>query len=276
MSRVLDITYKEVDFELVPESLLGGWPTEAIRLNLSNYTPLIIMVSSFVIYYLILIPFVFPSTKPFGEASINQRKKFRDIHNLFFCLYSGFCCFSTAFSLGYKLLDWHSLLCDPVEGTWLRPLSVTFTISKIIEWIDTAFIVWLGKNPPGFLHTYHHATTFWLFCFVSNFPGPEKFGMLLNGFVHTLMYSHYYRSWPKPLVPIITVLQIGQLSLVTYAWTVSPAECPNAAFTTAPTYHLLEYLTPYTMVPVFLWLFIVFFVKRFILLKPKGETKKKQ
>merc|ERR1740139_832074 len=191
------------------------------------------MVSSFVIYYLILIPFVFPSTKPFGEASINQRKKFRDIHNLFFCLYSGFCCFSTA------------------------------------------FFVWLGKNPPGFLHTYHHATTFWLFCFVSNFPGPEKFGMLLNGFVHTLMYSHYYRSWPKPLVPIITVLQIGQLSLVTYAWTVSPAECPNAAFTTAPTYHLLEYLTPYTMVPVFLWLFIVFFVKRFILLKPKGETKKK-
>jgi len=141
MSRVLDITYKEVDFELVPESLLGGWPTEAIRLNLSNYTPLIIMVSSFVIYYLILIPFVFPSTKPFGEASINQRKKISwHPQSIFLSLFGILLFFDCLFpwlqatglalttlwscrrnmappTLGYihniqnNWMDWHSLYC---------------------------------------------------------------------------------------------------------------------------------------------------------------------
>ena len=274
MARSFDVTYKEVDFEVIPKSLLGEWPSEPIRLHLSNYTPALIMVSSALVYYFVLVPFVFPATKPIDEASVKIRKRLRDAHNLMLCLYSGFCCFSTAYFLREQLSDWTSLLCEPVEGTWLRPLSVTFTLSKIVEWIDTAFIIWLGRSPPGFLHKYHHATTFWLFCIVPNLPGPEKFGMLLNGFVHFLMYSHYYRSWPKPLVPMITVLQILQLSLVTYAWTVTPTVCSEATFASAPTDHPLEFWTPYAMVPVFLWLFIVFFVKRFVLHKPKSAKKR--
>ena len=131
-----------------------------------------------------------------------------------------------------------------------------------VEWLGTAFIVWLGSRPPIFLHRYHHATTFWLFCFVMSMPGPEKLGLLLNGFVHTLMYAHYYRSFPKALVPVITVLQICQLAFVTYAWTVTPAECP--AFENAFERHPLEFGAPYLMVPVFLAFFIKFFVARFI------------
>ena len=66
-------------------------------------------------------------------------------------------------------------------------------------------------TPPPSLAADHHATTFWLFCFVMNLPGPEKFGLLMNGGVHTLMYSHYWRQWPKAFVPLITGLQIMQL-----------------------------------------------------------------
>jgi hypothetical protein len=278
MARLFDVTYREADFEVIPEALLGSWPPEAIRLKLSGYAPAILMVSSFLAYYLVLLPFVFPATKPVDTVSIERCKRHRDVHNLLLCLYSCLCCFSTAFYLHERgqLFDWHALLCDPVEGTWLRPLSVTFTLSKLVEWIDTAFIIWLGRNPPGFLHKYHHATTFWLFCIVPNLPGPEKLGLLLNGFVHTLMYSHYFKAWPKHLVPAITILQIAQLSVVTYAWTVSPAQCPDATFAAAPSEHFLEYMTPYAMVPVFLWLFILFFVRRFVLKKPKGGEKKKQ
>ena len=212
---------------------------------------------------------------------IEQRKRLRDVHNLILCLYSGFCGFSVAYELQIRqegaggLFNWHSLLCNPVEGTWLRPLSITFTISKIIEMIDTAFIIWLGKHPPVFLHTYHHATTFWLFCLVMNLPGPEKLGMLLNGFVHFLMYSHYYKSWSKQYVPIITILQILQLTTVIYAWYASPSECasddPPPAFVTAKNDHFLEFNTPYTMAPVYLALFVVLFVKRFIFKKGKGN-----
>ena len=82
-------------------------------------------------------------------------------------------------------------------------------------------------------------------------------------------FSHYWRSWPKSLVPVITVLQIAQLATVTYAWTVSPAECPAAPFASGPKDYLPEFLTPYAMVPVFLYFFVVFFFKRFILKKPK-------
>jgi hypothetical protein len=46
--------------------------------------------------------------------------------------------------------------------------------------------VWQGRK-LDFLHLYHHATTFALFLIVMNFPGTEKFGMILNGFVHTIM-----------------------------------------------------------------------------------------
>ena len=167
-----------------------------------------------------------------------------------------------------------------MEDTWIRALSTTFTISKLVEWIDTAFIIWLGNNPPIFLHTYHHATTFWLFCMVMNMPGTEKFGLMMNGFVHTLMYSHYWRSWGKtplkPLIPVITVLQIIQLATVTYTWTVNPYECgANSRYSTAPTTFLPEFLTPYAMVPVFLYYFLKYFVGRFILKSsPKSKPSK--
>jgi hypothetical protein len=270
-TSVFDVTYKSVDIEIIPANMFGF--EKAVRLQLDNYAPALIMVSSFIIYYFVLVPIVFPKMKPKSPSDIQVVKSFRDTHNFMLFIYSGVCCFGTAayLYLDGQLFDWHALMCTPVEGTWLRVLSATFTISKIVEWVDTAFLVWLGRSSPEFLHKYHHATTFWLFCFVMNLPGPEKFGMLMNGGVHTMMYSHYWRSWPKALVPMITFLQILQLAVVTYAWTVSPGECPNARFATAPQEHLLEFLTPYAMVPVFLYLFIVFFVNRFIFKKDKKK-----
>mmetsp|Transcript_17929 Transcript_17929/g.25299 ORF Transcript_17929/g.25299 Transcript_17929/m.25299 type:complete len:278 (+) Transcript_17929:74-907(+) len=273
-----DVTYKDVDFEIIPKNALGSdWPSESIRLKLSNYIPGTIMVSSFLLYWFVLVPFIFPATKPKSESSIARCKSFRNIHNLILCVYSGICCFSTFQYMwnNGEFSDTEAFFCTPLEGTRLRPLSVTFTLSKIVEWIDTAFIIWLGRSPPGFLHVYHHATTFWLFCITVNLPASEKCGMLLNGFVHMLMYSHYWRPWPKPLVPFITISQIVQLAFVTYAWSITPGMCPNS-YGDAQTTNRLEFLTPYSMVPVFLWLFVLFFVKRFILKKPKATKSKKE
>ena len=131
------------------------------------------MVSSFLFYWFILLPIILPATKPSTEEAKARVKSWRDIHNLSLFVYSAFCCGATAASLyaDGQLFDWHALLCTPVEGTWVRFLSATFTFSKLVEWIDTAFLVWLGSSPPLFLHKYHHATTFWLFCIVMNMPG---------------------------------------------------------------------------------------------------------
>mmetsp|Transcript_8347 Transcript_8347/g.13066 ORF Transcript_8347/g.13066 Transcript_8347/m.13066 type:complete len:287 (+) Transcript_8347:253-1113(+) len=264
MGRHFDVTYEEVNIEII----FSPWFAQgkSLRLTLDRYVPTFIMVGSLFLYC-VLYKIVFPKTRPKTAAEIERTLRMRAAHNFSLCVYSAICCIgcTTYLLLDGQLFDWHRLLCTPVESTVLRPLSVTFTLSKLWEWWDTAFIVWLGSRPPEFLHLYHHATTFWLFCFVMNLPGAEKFGMMLNGGVHMLMYSHYWRSWPKALVPAITVLQIAQLAFVTYAYTVNPSECPAAPFTTGPQKHFLEFVTAYGMVPVFLAFFINFFVKRFIL-----------
>jgi hypothetical protein len=271
-----DFTHKSMDFQVIPEKIYGSWPSHEIRVKLDSHLPIIFCVSSFVLYWWCLVPIVFPATKPTTTKSIARAETWRDVHNFSLFVYSGFTCFATLYYLWSEnqLFDWHAILCTPVEGTWLRPLSVAFTFSKMVEWLDTMFIVWLGKHPPKFLHKYHHATTFWLFCYVMNMPGAEKFGMLLNGGVHFLMYSHYWRSWPKPFVPLITGLQITQLATVIYTWYANPGECPNASFANAKVDLPFEFNMPYTMVPVFLLLFLKFFIDRFVLGKSKGSIKK--
>mmetsp|Transcript_32262 Transcript_32262/g.63085 ORF Transcript_32262/g.63085 Transcript_32262/m.63085 type:complete len:276 (-) Transcript_32262:1025-1852(-) len=270
------INYRETNFQLSPAKVIFGFPEQEIRLTLSGMVPAAVMVTSAVVYY-ILISWVLPATKPQTEVARRRLAGLRDLHNFSLFLFSAFCCLSTAgwLYMEGQLFDWNALMCTPVEGTWLRPLSVVFVVSKIWEWGDTAFLIWLGNKPAQFLHLYHHATTFWLFCFVVNMPGPEKFGLLMNGGVHMLMYSHYWRSWPKMLVPLITALQITQLATVTYAWSVNPASCPQAGFTSAPSEHPLEFATPYAMVPVYLYFFCVFFAKRFVCPVKKDSHKKK-
>jgi len=278
---------------------------------------------SFIVYWFLLIPVVFPATRPGTDAerakwfgskkALREQKKalkgdkspaakklvaaasavvdeaslpfratetMRDTHNLILFAFSAFSCFGTAYILWQDgqlfvngwIWDWHAICCTPVEGTFLRLMSVAFTVSKIWEWVDTAFIIWLGSRPPIFLHKYHHATTFWLFCFVMNMPGPEKLGLLLNGAVHTMMYSHYWKKWPEALAQCITILQMMQLAFVTYTWSVNPAECPESSFANAPEELPANFVTPYFMVPVFLFFFMKFFIERFIF-PTKKESK---
>lgn len=269
--QTFDVTYRSVDIEILPAHLVGAWPAESYRLVVGNYVPAVVMVSTALLYYFVLVSRVFPATKPTTPKAIARCRQRRSSHNVALSLYSGFCCVAAAIVLHSKgeLFNWHALLCSPVEGTILRPLSVTFTLSKLVEWWDTAYLMWLGRSEPVFLHLYHHATTFWLFCFVMNLPGPEKLGLLLNGAVHCVMYWHYYAPWPKAVVPLITLAQIVQLTFVTYAYYVSVGECPSADFVQGSTDHPWTYYSPCSMVPVYLFFFIVFFVNRFLIRVPK-------
>ena len=195
--RMLDVTYENADVEIIPRGLLGsGIPAHAVRLKLSNFAPLVLMLASFVMYFYLLVPIVFPAMKPQSEAAVVRCKMMRAHHNIALFVYSGLCFSATAFYLFQtgELFDRHAFLCTPVEGTWLRLVSITFTLSKIWEWLDTAFLVWLGSQPPSFLHKYHHATTFWLFCFSTNMPASEKLGMLINGGVHAMMVGFHHVS----------------------------------------------------------------------------------
>ena len=275
--RPFDVTYDSADLEVAAAGVLWpGFPAADVRLRLDGHAPALIMVCSALAYYG-LVRAVFPRFRPADAAETAALQARRSAHNVALFLFSLLSCSSAAtfmWTNGQLFTDgaWVRAHCEPVEGTWLRPLSIAFVLSKLWEWGDTLFLVALGTRPPQFLHLYHHATTFWLFCLVVNMPGPEKFGLLLNGGVHTLMYWHYWRPWPKAFVPAITALQIAQLAFVTYSWAITPETCPDSPLASSREEYPLAFNTPYLMVPVYTLFFVRFFVNRFVL--GKGRAKK--
>jgi hypothetical protein len=100
-----------------------------------------------------------------------------------------------------------------------------------------------------------------------NFPGGEKSGMLLNGFVHALMYYHFAFRLPKLLRPMITTLQIIQLLTVTYIWCVVPNLCSE--YKHFPHENFLAYLLPFAFVPVYCLFFFKFFIEQYLLSSSK-------
>jgi hypothetical protein len=95
-----------------------------------------------------------------------------------------------------------------------------------------------------------------------NFPGTEKIGLLLNGFVHTLMYAHYAFRLPRMFRPIITIAQIIQLALGTLSHHINITTCKE--FSGYIEQHPFDYLVPYFFVPVYLGAFIRFFWQTYV------------
>ena len=105
-----------------------------------------------------------------------------------------------------------------VLGTDSQPRNLwayLFVLFKMVELGDTAFVV-LRKTPLNFLHWYHHITVM-MYCWVfySVRPGVANWFILLNFFVHSVMYTYYavracgYRV-SSTIMQVITGLQLSQ------------------------------------------------------------------
>ncbi|XP_063900742.1 very long chain fatty acid elongase AAEL008004-like isoform X1 [Zophobas morio] len=108
-------------------------------------------------------------------------------------------------------------------------LSYYFYLIKVAEMVETVFFMMRKKNNQvSSLHVYHHVTTL-ITAWISGkyfSGGMVAFCMILNSFVHILMYSYYFLSslglhWQKYIAkwkPAITMLQMIQLiTLVVHA-----------------------------------------------------------
>ena len=218
--------------------------------------------------YLFLISTVFPLFKT------KFTKSFATNHYALLFLYS-LVIFLAAFIYvlqAGQLTNWRDYICVPIP-TWLRALSITFALSKIWEWFDTAVLISKGHtlSKIGFLHIYHHATTFLLFLSIMNLPGGEKSGVLMNGFVHALMYYHFAFRLPKLLRPVITGLQIVQLVSSTYIWHITPDVCPR--YRDFPRQNFIEFLLPYILVPVYCLFFFKFFFEQYLFSSTTKKSK---
>ncbi|KAG6804619.1 elongation of very long chain fatty acids protein 6-like [Apis laboriosa] len=101
---------------------------------------------------------------------------------------------------------------DVVSGFW----TWMFVLSKLPELGDTIFIV-LRKQELIFLHWYHHITVLLYSWFsYSEYTASARWFVVMNFFIHSIMYSYYalkamqYRP-PKICAMLITVLQITQM-----------------------------------------------------------------
>ncbi|GAB6022953.1 hypothetical protein CHUAL_007043 [Chamberlinius hualienensis] len=122
--------------------------------------------------------------------------------------------------LGY---NW---ICEPIrfstdpEEIKLAEAGHLYLMSKVLEFLDTLFIIIRKKNNQlSFLHVYHHSTMLLITWIVARWTpgGSILFAGLVNSFVHVAMYSYYglsafgptiskYLWWKKYL----TIVQLFQ------------------------------------------------------------------
>jgi fatty acid elongase 3 len=89
------------------------------------------------------------------------------------------------------------LLCERadtrIEGRlWFW--SFVYYLSKYYELADTALQLIQGKTPPNyFLHVFHHSIVI-IMCWswISSGASMQFIGLLVNCFVHTVMYYYFY------------------------------------------------------------------------------------
>jgi elongation of very long chain fatty acids protein 4 len=91
-----------------------------------------------------------------------------------------------------------------------------FYVSKVFDFFDTLFII-LGKKTAqlSFLHVYHHVTIFLVYWLNLNagYDGDIYLTVILNGAIHTVMYTYYFLSmhtkdiWWKKYLTLFQIIQ---------------------------------------------------------------------
>jgi elongation of very long chain fatty acids protein 4 len=160
----------------------------------------------------------------------------------------------------------------------LANLLWLFYASKIWDFWDTIFIV-LGKKwrQLSFLHVYHHFTIFLFYWLNANsqYDGDVYLTIVLNGFIHTVMYTYYFicmhtkdpktgKSLPIWWKSSLTMMQLIQfVTMMTQAIYLmfNTNSCPGNSFRNTATY--------FVYILSLFFLFAQFFVSSY--LKPKKK-----
>ncbi len=202
-------------------------------------------------------------------------KFFYNVSQIMLCSYMTIEAFILAYRSGYTITP-----CLPYnkENPPLANLLWLFYVSKIWDFWDTIFIV-LGKkwNQLSFLHVYHHTTIFLFYWLNANifYDGDIYLTILLNGFIHTVMYTYYFICmhtkdkkagislpiWWKPYLTMMQLIQfVTMMSQGTYL-VITQCETLNFRVTTSYVVYILSLF----------FLFSHFFVQSYM--KPKKKKK---
>jgi len=168
----------------------------------------------------------------------------------------------------------YSLACNEFvrsEDAPLAKLLWLFYMSKILDFMDTFFII-MGKKwkQLSFLHVYHHTTIF-LFYWLNvnlNYDGDIYLTIVLNGLIHAMMYTYYFVSLHTTEIWWKSFLTLGQMfqfcCMITQALYLVTSNCDQSPVRV--TYLYCVYII------TLLFLFAQFFVTSYTK-KPKKHGK---
>uniref|UniRef100_A0A6U1Q8V8 Elongation of fatty acids protein n=1 Tax=Fibrocapsa japonica TaxID=94617 RepID=A0A6U1Q8V8_9STRA len=117
-----------------------------------------------------------------------------NIVQVMLCSYMAIEAGMVAFRQGYTCLP-----CEPfnAKNPPVAEVLYIFYLSKILDFMDTFFII-IGKKwkQLSFLHVYHHTSIFLFYWLNINvgYDGDVYLTIVLNGFIHTVMYTYYFVS----------------------------------------------------------------------------------
>ena len=115
-----------------------------------------------------------------------------NISQMMLCSYMTIEALLLAYRNGYSLMP---CVAFDTKNPPLANLLWIFYVSKVWDFWDTIFSG-IGKKwkQLSFLHVYHHTTIFLFYWLNSNvlYDGDIYLTILLNGFIHTVMYTYYF------------------------------------------------------------------------------------
>ena len=163
-------------------------------------------------------------------------------------------------------------VCDPV---WVKSVAGfwawLFTVSKLVELGDTAFIV-LRKQKLIFLHWYHHVTVLlYTWGSYAHCLAPARYFGWVNITVHAVMYTYYAAKAsklvhiPKPVSIFITVFQISQMVVGMWA-NIYALYALNSGYQCGTTYANIN--ISFLMYFSYFLLFVQFFYKAYFSKSP--------
>jgi elongation of very long chain fatty acids protein 4 len=117
-----------------------------------------------------------------------------NIIQVMLCSYMCLDAFVQAYRHNYTLMP-----CEPFNATnpVMGDILYIFYLSKILDFADTVFIIAECRwKQLSFLHVYHHFSIFLFYWLNLNvgFDGDVFLTIILNGFIHTIMYTYYFVS----------------------------------------------------------------------------------
>lgn len=108
---------------------------------------------------------------------------------------------------------------DPSDRRILNVLYV-FYLSKVLDFADTLFMILKGSwRQVTFLHVYHHSSIFIVYWLILNagYDGDIYFTIVLNGFIHFVMYGYYLATTLSISVPLVLKKLITNMQLIQFS-----------------------------------------------------------